>query len=359
MKSERRKQVITLSILAVAVLTLSIGFAAFSSVLNIKSEATVNPDASTFGVVFSSSSSALETNAVAANPSNLGESATIVNDGNPTISGLNAKFTSPGQSVTYTFYARNVGEYKAYLNAIMFKNATGGSSNKVCTAGTNTTDSLVQSACNGISISVKVGADTAVTSNTSGIANHTLASGSSEAVVVTISYASNSAQADGPFTVSFGDIELTYSTISNYVVEEEKTQVYKPQYYSWSSGNVGGDLPSDAKTTVAELNPSYPVYIGLDVEEGKVTAAYACFVRNETEYCLKGYDTGAFATNTDIIIDGYADVVDTDACSFAVDDSLCYGDGSNARATSSGYVSADDGDGRCIVSDGGSFDCYD
>ena len=64
MKSERRKRIITMSILAVAVITLSIGFAAFSSTLTIESQAQVDPDASTFGVVFSSSNTAQETNPI-------------------------------------------------------------------------------------------------------------------------------------------------------------------------------------------------------------------------------------------------------------------------------------------------------
>ena len=216
MRSERRKKVMTLSILAVCVLTISIGFAVFSSTLNIKSTASVNPDASKFGVIFSNDgNSTSTTQTVNPNLSTYGGAATITNGINPVISGLSAKFTAPGDSVTYTFYAKNTGEYLAYLNYITFIG------NKTCTPGTGTTQALVDSACNGISMSVKVGNDAAVTGSTSLITNHTLAAGTSEQVVVTISYASGAARADGSFTVTFGDVMLTYSSVADYVPEAE------------------------------------------------------------------------------------------------------------------------------------------
>ncbi|MBR6690261.1 MAG: hypothetical protein IKL65_02910, partial [Bacilli bacterium] len=157
---------------------------------------------------------------VAANPSNLGDPATIDNSSNPTISGLNAKFTAPNQSVTYTFYARNTGEFLAYLNYITFTNVEGTNSNKVCTASDGTSQALVDQACNGISMSVKVGTLEAVSTSQSSIQNHTLATNTSEVVTVTISYAENAALADGAFNVSFGDVSLIYSSINDYVAPE-------------------------------------------------------------------------------------------------------------------------------------------
>ncbi|MBR6690634.1 MAG: hypothetical protein IKL65_04825, partial [Bacilli bacterium] len=101
----RKKQMTMFIIAIVGVFAISIGFAAFSSTLRISSQASVTPNSNTFSVVFSSDENSLKTDAVAANPSNLGDPATIDNSSNPTISGLNAKFTAPNQSVTYTFYA--------------------------------------------------------------------------------------------------------------------------------------------------------------------------------------------------------------------------------------------------------------
>ncbi len=81
-----------------------------------------------------------------------GEDATI---SDTTISGLKANFTVPKQSVTYTFYAHNVGLYIAYLRSINFNDG------KSCAAtSTNTT-----------------------------ISGHSLETNAYEQVVVTITYA--------------------------------------------------------------------------------------------------------------------------------------------------------------------------
>ena len=153
--------------------------------------------------------------------------------------------------------------------------------------------------------------------------------------------------------------EKTY----NYGIEEEtpdveeptSTQIYKPQYY--------GDLNfyGAVGTTAAPSNPSSvpPTgeisYLGYDVTDGVVSAAYSCFVRNNTEYCLKGYDTKAYAKNKKIIKDAFADVLD-DACSFDAGSS-CGADGLAVGADSRGDVFASDGNADCIVYSDGEFVC--
>ena len=104
--------------------------------------------------------------------------------------------------------------------------------------------------------------------------------------------------ADGSFyitgcTVNGTEVDYTYG-------EQQVTQ--PTRFYSWSSGKIGEILPSDAKTTVEELNTNYPFYLALDVDSSnKVVAAYSCFIKNETEYCLKGYDTEAYDTNYSVL----------------------------------------------------------
>ena len=157
---------------------------------------------------------------------------------------------------------------------------------------------------------------------------------------------------DGEKTYNYGMEE--YETPDNgETPDSSSTQVYKPQYYSWRSGRVGGDLPSDAKPTVAELNPSYPFYLGLDVEDGKISAVYSCFVRNNTEYCLKGYDTEAFVTNNTVLEEAFG----TNGCSFDDASSFCGAGGLYAFADSYGNVNAYDGLVSCYVNSDGSFDC--
>ena len=203
---------ITIVALILGIVGVTLGYAAFSSILTITSSAEVKPDPNTFNVDFSSSSSAVQANNITPtlNVQATGFSATdatIDNTSNPTISNLKATFTAPGQTATYTFYAFNAGEYIAYLNSIVFQGT------KTCTAKSGTTQSLVDSACNGITLSAKVGTEAATQSSIASISNHTLAKNTGEEIVVTISYADGSAVADGDFDVTLPSIVLTYNSV--------------------------------------------------------------------------------------------------------------------------------------------------
>ena len=217
MEKDRGTRVIAIVALLVGVVGLSIGFAAFSSQLNISSSAEVTPDSSKFNVDFTSTSSGnVSTAAITPTKSPTTLVATdgaIDNSSDPTVTGLHATFTEPGQSVTYSFWAKNIGEYIAYLNSITIANATSADSYKKCTAKSGTTQALVDAACNGISMTVKVGNETATSSSVASISDHSLAVDGYDPVIVTINYAANSGQADGDFEVAFGDITLTYSSV--------------------------------------------------------------------------------------------------------------------------------------------------
>ena len=215
MEKDRSSKVIAVVALLVAVIGLSVGFASFSSTLTISSSANVTPNSDTFKVVFSSNGTILTTEAVIGDVTGTGASATnatINNDTNPTISGLAANFTEPGQKVVYTFYAHNSGEYDAFLKSVTYANVTGKSESKVCTAGSGTTETLVTNACDDISVKVNVGT-TNTTASTADITGHSLLKGAFEQVTVTIEYAADGDRADGDFSVSFGDISLVYSSV--------------------------------------------------------------------------------------------------------------------------------------------------
>ena len=214
MERDRSAKIIAILALCVAVVGLSIGFASFSNNLTIKSNAKVSPNQNDFDINFSTSNtseldgtiSGVGTNSATA------EDATIDNSASPTITGLKANFTEPGQKVTYSFYAHNAGKYAAYLNNVTYANVSGKTATKVCTAGVGTDATMVEAACNGISVSVKVGNDT-YTGSMDSISNHLLAINAYEPVVVTIEYNSGASRADGDFEVAFGDITLTYDSV--------------------------------------------------------------------------------------------------------------------------------------------------
>ena len=214
MERDRSAKIIAIVALCVAIVGLSVGFAAFSNELTINSNATVSPNASDFDVNFSTSNTSEQDGTVSGVGTNsaTAENATIDNSNSPTITGLKANFTEPGQKVTYSFYAHNAGKYVAYLNNVTYANVSGKTATKVCTAGVNTDATMVEAACNGISVSVKVGSET-YTGSMDSITNHSLGLDGYEEVVVTIEYASDASRADGDFEVAFGNITLTYDSV--------------------------------------------------------------------------------------------------------------------------------------------------
>lgn len=214
MDRDRSTKVIAIVALCVAVFGLSVGFAAFSNDLTIKSEATVKPNASDFDVNFSSSDTS-ETDGTVTATSTAGvtaQDATINNATAPTISGIKVEFTEPGQSAKYSFFAHNAGKYNAFLNNVTFKNANDANANIACVAAEGTNAAMVASACQGISIKVKVGTTT-FAGSTPNIASHELTIDQYEPVEVTIEYKTGAARADGDFQVNIGDIVLTYGSV--------------------------------------------------------------------------------------------------------------------------------------------------
>lgn len=160
-------------------------------------------------------------------------------------------------------------------------------------------------------------------------------------------------------TVGGKAVDYSYGT-EKTDTEEELTEVSPPQYYTYNFlGDVGGeDVPE---------NPTLPtgqnVYLGYDVDNGVVSAAYVCFKRNGEQYCLKGYDASAYSDNEEIIRDAFKDVVDTSACSFEdfTDDEghfesiSCDADDLHVFASSKGEVAANE----CDVIANGGFGCLD
>jgi hypothetical protein len=213
MEKNRNLKIISIIGLCLGIASLAIGFANYSSMLSIKSGASVGTSGGTFKVEFSSlAASESTTNITIDNPNGLENVKTpVINNTNndPEISNLGATFTQPNQSVSYTFYARNVGEYTAFLNSVTY---TG---DKTCDAINGTSEEVKTTLCEGLSLSITVGEGSGLLSFPttlaygSNINEHSLAIGGSEKIVVTISY--------NPTTSLVGDISATFGTIAlNY-----------------------------------------------------------------------------------------------------------------------------------------------
>jgi len=215
MKRNNSLKILIIVGLIVGITGISLGFAAFSTTLNIKPNADITPDKSTFNVVFSSIEDEVSIDLIEPNLSSneiIATSAVISNDiDTSTISNLSATFNEKGQSLTYTFYAYNIGKYVAYLNNVEFKNIDGETSGKICSKTVGLDKSISTDICNDIELSINVGNDT-FTSEERNINGHSLNIGESDTIVVTITYKGNYT-VDDDFSVKFGDIALTYSSV--------------------------------------------------------------------------------------------------------------------------------------------------
>lgn len=215
MERNKKTKVIAIVPLIIGVIDLSIGFATFSSILNVQSSANVKPYNSTMNVIFSSAQDKAEVTEITptVTPNSLVATNGIIDNSNdPTISNLSTTFTEPDQTAVYKFYAYNAGELNSFLKSIVFENVTGQNATKVCTASAGTTDELVQKACEKISVKVKVGNEFETSTGKASITGHSLAKENSEAVVVTLEYEAGANRADGDFNVAFGNITLNYSS---------------------------------------------------------------------------------------------------------------------------------------------------
>lgn len=210
----RDTKVIGIMALIVAILGLTVGFAAFANNLDVKSSADVIPGEENFIVNFSSSNIEEKFDNIIGVPSSdevLVKNATINNDGNPTIEGLHATFTKPGQYATYSFYVHNGGYYDAYLKSVTYENIAGTNELKKCIPTSEVNSELLTEACKAINVEIKVGNETYTGPNGT-VIDHKLSKNEYEPVVVTIKYDENGGLADGSFEVLFGDLSLTYGT---------------------------------------------------------------------------------------------------------------------------------------------------
>ena len=215
---KRNGKIITMVALVVAIIGMSIGFAAFSATLNISSSASVTPNSSDFNLSFSTTEYSVDTNsstcklmnAYSTNNSSAGIGCVKTNS----ISDMITNFTGPGQSSWFRVYVHNTGKYPAYLTGLNISNPSGSNTYKKCEASTSdstkATDSLVAAACEDIHLIFYYN-DT-MYSFGERITNEVLAPGEVTYFDLHVSYASDGNRADGPFNVIFGDISLKYDT---------------------------------------------------------------------------------------------------------------------------------------------------
>ena len=310
----KNKQGLTIARLIIAIVGLSIGFAAFSNTLTISSTASVNPT-NTMRVVFSKSATTEVTgaaNSVLPDSLTYGDGATIDNSEaqNSTLKDLHAKFTAPGQSVTYNtdLYVTNVGNYKAQLTGITFNNATGSNTYKKCvaaevqTAGDEATSSLVDAACEGITISVTIGNATVNPTSQDKTLNHQIINvGSGLQASVTISYASGSAYVDGPMEVTFGNIVISAtSAVDENLIPLDQRPIQSGQPFTSgllvdTNGAIIKYVGNETSISIPATAPSYVESATKSVDVDACVAMGAS--QSDCQNMSEQYDNGTMDSN--------------------------------------------------------------
>ena len=231
MKQNRQSKIVAILALCVSVLGLTLGFAAFSNTLTISSSATVTPDSSDFKLTIygidqeindenyeevvqnitlydskEASFPYVETGVTAANAK--------INNNTLTISDISVNFTEPKQEAVYFFLVSNDSEYDAYFKIQDYEKIT--SSTPVCTPGNGATPSLVEAACEHIHYNFQlITPDGELVEDVFFEGSYKIEKDSYVLMGISIDTGSSSyatARADGPFSVSWDDITLDFST---------------------------------------------------------------------------------------------------------------------------------------------------
>lgn len=118
MNREREMKTLVIAALVISVVAIGVGFAAFSTTLQINGTATVNTDGKTWNVLFTgvteteSSTEGVEGSVPSIQNGTAGENKT-----NTAIGQITAAFNAPGQKLQYKITVTNSGTYNAKLTA--------------------------------------------------------------------------------------------------------------------------------------------------------------------------------------------------------------------------------------------------
>ncbi len=160
MERQRKIKVMSVIALIVAVLGLTVAFAALSTTLTINGSATIN--ASSWSIYF--------TNLQEVTTTGDAEVTTAPTLNNTSFTGLVVKLTKPGDSVTYTFDVTNAGDIDAILSSYTKNNLS-------CTGGAD-----ASSVCSDLEYTLTYSDGTAVAQN------DTLDSNETKTLKLTLSY---------------------------------------------------------------------------------------------------------------------------------------------------------------------------
>lgn len=227
MKKKQTSKIIAIIALCVAVVGITLGFAAFSNTLTISSSATVSPNSSDFKMTIYGISSPLDNdmdlwyeetydsiNTSIPKIETPEDDKTIKNanaaridNSSHTISNLSVEFIKPDRYgadyAMYFFLIKNEGKYTAYIKE---SDLNIEQNNKICTPTTEVNKDLVINACDRIKLITQIDGEESDVPGTYEILPN-------EHIFLFVSmYYTGDAIADQDFSVEFPELTLNFST---------------------------------------------------------------------------------------------------------------------------------------------------
>ncbi len=322
-QKNRDKRNYVIGFLLILVLFMTVGFAAFNTLLTINGTASI---ASSWCVGFDNrNTSAYEvTKGVASgtNPTaSMTYSGTACSSYYVPNSTLTANFYQPGDKVEYTLTIVNKSNMTAAIESIEV-NGSSVTSNQTITDGNiiwkvympeDTT--LASNATTTMKVSAEF-------QNTTNIGN--MSSGESSSLTVGV----NVVQDDGN-----GGMDITPSAFSGTLYAINTNEIYKDSSRLQDIGTTYNSCLATGKNVCLKYTLEDDVVIGSEV----------CFLYNSTEYCLVGADEGeAFSTNQSTLTTAFG------SCNFEPMGFVCF--------SSPWHVSMDDNDDVLVTND--SWRCH-
>lgn len=234
MEKDRHSRILPIIALFVSVLTITLGFAAFSNSLTISSSATVTPDEKDFNInvygidnwgeiggypplsLYTSTTTSVPLRGINNSPAAIsGTPAKITDDGKSiTITDINIELSEPGQTASYFFMIKNEGKYDAYLDLTNIEDfSLAYPVEGTCTPAEGTSIELVEKTCPYITITSILSASDGW--GYSGGEYAELKKGDYLLLEMVVDYysAKNIPRADGEFTITFPDKVFNFTTV--------------------------------------------------------------------------------------------------------------------------------------------------
>ena len=222
MEKNRQLKVMFIVALVLSITAMTLGFAAFSSTLNISASASVTPNSDDFKVqIFGINGD----NVVPITyQSTAGSTNGRINDDGISISGINVVLTKPGNHVAYKFVVRNTGKYDAYIES--FRGTKIGPNGElfrcVPTGSNRISDNLLEGACNSVKLTYGVydyETGESLLSYEQQANGIVISPGDAIYVGMSYKYAEDGVYADGDFIVEIGNfyIDATSTYVSRMI----------------------------------------------------------------------------------------------------------------------------------------------